>query len=373
MGKKLHLVSFDVPYPTDYGGVIDVFYKIKALHKLKVEIYLHVFEYGKGEQSILDQYCKKVFYYKRNPYLSSFFDAKIPFIVKSRGNNKLIENLKKINAPILFDGLHTTFVLTKTKFNKQKIFVRAHNVEHLFYLGLYQSETNAFKKAFYKKEAKRLKNYEKILASVDGIFSISPHEQNYFFDNYGDKSTYIPAFHFVPKNNQLSKKGSILLYHGNLSVSENVAAANFLIKTYKKSNFKLIIASSSANNKLIKEISKIKNITFKKLHSESDLKDLFNEAHINILPTFQKTGIKLKLLNSLYQSRFIIGNDFMIEDTGLASLVEKANTSTEFLEKTELLFNQEFTDTIQQKRFKKLEDINPTKSAKKMLSIIFKH
>ena len=28
---ELNIVSFDVPYPPDYGGVIDVFYKIKEL------------------------------------------------------------------------------------------------------------------------------------------------------------------------------------------------------------------------------------------------------------------------------------------------------------------------------------------------------
>lgn len=28
---KLHVVSFQVPFPPDYGGLIDVYYKLKAL------------------------------------------------------------------------------------------------------------------------------------------------------------------------------------------------------------------------------------------------------------------------------------------------------------------------------------------------------
>ena len=32
----LHLVSFDVPYPPDYGGVIDVYNKIKTLYQVGV-------------------------------------------------------------------------------------------------------------------------------------------------------------------------------------------------------------------------------------------------------------------------------------------------------------------------------------------------
>ena len=29
--KEIHIITFDIPYPANYGGVIDVFYKIKAL------------------------------------------------------------------------------------------------------------------------------------------------------------------------------------------------------------------------------------------------------------------------------------------------------------------------------------------------------
>ena len=62
----------------------------------------------------------------------------------------------------------------------------------------------------------------------------------------------------------------------------------------------------------------------------------------------------------------------MIADTGLASLTEKANTKKEFLAKTKLLFDKEFTTEIQQKRFEKLQEIHPLKSAEKMCKLIFK-
>ena len=43
--KKLHLISFDVPFPANYGGVIDVFHKINSLHKIGVKVILHCFQY----------------------------------------------------------------------------------------------------------------------------------------------------------------------------------------------------------------------------------------------------------------------------------------------------------------------------------------
>ena len=37
-----------MPYPPNYGGVIDVFYKIKSLHAIGIKIILHCFKYGKN-------------------------------------------------------------------------------------------------------------------------------------------------------------------------------------------------------------------------------------------------------------------------------------------------------------------------------------
>ena len=65
MNLNLNIVSFDVPYTPNYGGAIDVYYKLKALNKLGVKIILHTYEYGRGEQKELEKYCANIFYYKR--------------------------------------------------------------------------------------------------------------------------------------------------------------------------------------------------------------------------------------------------------------------------------------------------------------------
>ena len=372
MINKLHIVSFDVPFPTNYGGVIDVFYKLKALHKIGVEIYLHVYEYGKGEQKELLNYCKEVFYYPRNSFIKSFF-SRSPFIVKSRGNNLLISNLNKDDYPIIFEGLHTTLPILKDSLRERNVYLRAHNVEHRFYKGLEKSESNIFKRFFFRKESKKLKRYEKILNKIDGIFSISPMEQFYFNKKYGDKCFYIPAFYDATKHTTLKPKGDFILYHGHLLVSENVKAALFLIDVYKDSKYKLVIASSYRNTKVMTEISKYDNITFNIITNQNNLYRLFENAHINALPTFQNTGIKLKLLNTLRQGKFIIANDPMINETGLETLCEKANSKAEFLSKTAKLFDQNYESSFEAEREKLLENFDSVTSAKKIAKLIFKN
>lgn len=360
-----------MPYPANYGGVIDVFYKLIELKKLGIEITLHTFEYGRKQQKELEKYCVKVHYYNRNSFLKSLL-SKEPFIVKSRANKALIKNLTDNDFPILFEGLHTTFPIFINKFSTQKVYVRTHNIEHLFYKGLSDSERNIPKKIFFKQEANRLYNYEPILNKVDGIFTISPYEQDYFSKKYGNKATYIPVFHEITKfSSTIECNDKFVLYHGNIAVSENVKAALFLIDVYKNSSFKLIIASSHHNKKITSEIKKYKNIQFSLLKSDNDLKNLFKKAHINALPTFQKTGIKLKLLNALYQGKFVIANNKMVDDTGLENNVEKANTKEEFLQKTAMLFDKKFDQETINKRLESLKKFNTEKSAEKIKSIIF--
>ena len=71
--KQLHIVSFDVPFPANYGGVIDVFYKIKSMHQERVGVILHCFQYGREKSEELESICEKVYYYKRKMNWLGFF------------------------------------------------------------------------------------------------------------------------------------------------------------------------------------------------------------------------------------------------------------------------------------------------------------
>ena len=74
MNKTLQIISFDIPYPPKYGGVIDIYYKIIALKKQGIQIYLHTFLYdNNSQQEKLEKLCDKVFYYNRSKSFKTFF------------------------------------------------------------------------------------------------------------------------------------------------------------------------------------------------------------------------------------------------------------------------------------------------------------
>jgi glycosyltransferase involved in cell wall biosynthesis len=341
---ELHLISFDVPFPPNYGGVVDVYYKIKALHKKGIGVHLHCFEYGRGEQSHLNEICSSVSYYRRDENKLNFLKSE-PYIVASRANANLLDRLKQDELPIIIEGLHNCWIIESLKPSNREIFVRTHNVEHDYYNGLAKVEKSLTKRQYFKWEATKLEKYEEILAKADGLFAISPNDQDYFNSKYGNASL-LPAFHSGEKVESPTGKGEFALYHGNMAVGENIEAATYLIEEVfaHKPEYYLIVAGSNPPPELMQLASQFKNVEIRANVSVEHLNQLIADAHVNVLPTFQPTGIKLKLLSALYKGRFALVNNEMIDNTGLETLCALANTPQEWKDQLDDIFGKSFED-----------------------------
>ncbi|OFY18721.1 MAG: hypothetical protein A2W98_14485 [Bacteroidetes bacterium GWF2_33_38] len=363
----LHIISFDIPYPANYGGVIDVFYKIKSLNDLGIKIHLHTFEYGRKRQKYLETICFEVNYYKRNKCFFNLFSTK-PFIVKSRDNKNVLKKLLSDNYPILFEGIHSTYYLSHPSLKSRVKFVRTHNIEHNYYEGLAKSESNFFKKLFFKLEAKKLLKFEDNLKNSDIIFSLSPNDQ-LFFDNKFNNSEYVSAFHSNSNVSSQEGKGKYILYHGNLSVAENIKSVNFLIKNvFSILSFPVVIAGKNPHFSIIDSIKNYKNIKIIPNPHENEMQGLIANAHICILHTFQATGIKLKLLDSLFAGRFCIANSIIVENTGLEELCSIKNTSDEIISEISNLFDIDFkTENIIVRKEKLSTTFSNSENALKIL------
>ena len=342
-GKYLHIVSFNVPYPPDYGGVIDVFYKIKALSDLGIKIYLHCFHYGRDESPELDKICEKVFYYPRRKFYQAIY-SKVPYIVGSRKSDELLSNLTADEHPVLFEGLHTCLYLNHPLLKDKMKAVRMHNVEWDYYRSLKEAERNYLIKFYFSLESKKLKKFEDDLKYANKIFAISKSDYEYLRFSY-ENIFYIPAFHSNAGIISKPGKGDYILYQGNLSVAENNQAAMFIaMKIAEGMPYKFIIAGKQPTEALKKGIKNIKNVELVESPPFEKMAELMENAQINLLFTFQNTGIKLKLLNSLYRGRFCVVNSKMVNNTGLESLctIEDNPTATKRII-TELMqtpFNQ---------------------------------
>lgn len=338
---RIHLVSFDNPSPPNYGGVIDVYYKIRTLHKLGVNIVLHAFAYGRPIRDDLNDYCEAVHYYKRRKLVNPFGPE--PYIVASRYNSQLLGRLSADNDPILFEGLHTCGYLNHPLLRNKVRVVRMHNVEHEYYHKLEQSETGWLRKLFFKRESVKLRKFEPVLSHASAIAAISENDTKYFRQHF-QPVFHITAFHPNDEVSALPGRGDYAFYHGKLSVAENDEAACFLVdQVFRHVRIPLHIAGDHPSENLKKLVRQFSHIH---LHTELDtiaISEMTRQAHVNVIPTFQATGIKLKLINVLYQGRFILANSPMVQNTGCETLCTIADTPDTFIEALNMLFGKTFT------------------------------
>lgn len=335
--KHLNIISFDIPYPANYGGVIDVFYKIKYLAEKGIKIHLHCFEYGRSRSHELDSICKTVNYYPRKNNIQAQFSS-WPYIVNSRLSDKLVKNLLKNNHPILFEGMHTLGIGLDIRLKNRKKIYRESNIEHHYYKHLSIAEKNPIKKAYYKIESQKLKIFEKNIVEFDFTLTVSQADTFYLQKKYPIANIiYLPSFHSNQSINILEGHGKYALYNGNLSVAENISAVEYLISIFSKINYPLIIAGLNPSKELQIKIQQYPNIRLEANTSDHKMTELIQNAQFNILTTEQATGLKLKLLNTLYQGRFCIVNDNMVKGTSLDKLCIICNSETEISQKIEEL------------------------------------
>ncbi len=315
-GRHLHIVSFNLPEPPNYGSVIDIFYKIKALHSLGIKIHLHCFSKEKTSNLELEKYCDSIHFYEQKKFYQAIYSS-VPYVVGTRKSGELLSNLSQDNYPVLFEGLHTCFYLSHPSLKDRVKAVRTQPVEWEYYKSLGNAERNYLLKFYYNYELNKLKKYQQELVNANKIFVMNQADYQSLRPIY-EEVYFIPPFHSNEAVTIQPGKGTYILYHGNLGLVENIQAAVYIIKKIAAdSPFQFIIAGKNPAEVLKKEIAKSSNIKLVANPTHEEMIKLIEGAQINLLNTFQPSGIKLKLLNSLYRGRFCLVNSKMVDSTGL--------------------------------------------------------
>lgn len=304
MSKRIHIVSFDVPFPADYGGVIDVFTRVKWFSENGWEVILHCFEYKRPKAPELEKYAE-VHYYSRPKGLKYWF-SKLPFIVNTRINEKLELILKNTKDEVLLEGLHCAQYLN---LQPGKFYLRTHNIEHEYYQKLSETVPN-LKKTFFRSEAKKLKKYEPILSKAKGLLVISKGELDHF-KALNKNCFLIPSI--IDLQTEYRETDKYILFHGNLSIEENEEAALEILDTiafYVQGN-ELIFAGKNPSNTLIKKC-KLYGVKVIANPSESEMFDLVQKARVHFLWTNNSAGLKLKFLTAMASSGHVICSESMV-------------------------------------------------------------
>ncbi len=373
MDKHLHIVTHEVPWPADHGGVIDIFYTLKALFDQGVKIHLHCFTKERQPQQELEKYCSSVHYYPRKNNRSSF-SLSIPLIVKSRVSEALMANLQKDEYPILLEGIHCTYYLKSGAFDNRKVVVRLFNAEFEYYKQLARIETNLFKKLYYAHESWLLKKYEQGISDKAVFLALSKQDVGIYQQVFKAPNIYyLPVFLPYTLTIGAAGKGCFCLYHGNLSINENEEAAIWLLQNvFSKLNLPFVIAGKNPSEKLQKLAHDHQHTCLVANPSGKEMQDMIQKAHIHVLPSFNNTGIKLKLLNAVFNGRHCLVNKAGVDGSGLEGYCHIAEDAVSFREKIETLYKLPFTEQEIERRQGLLQTVyNNETNARELMTFLW--
>lgn len=344
-----------------------MFYKVRALSSSH-DIILHYFSYKKNRDARgLEGYCREIHHYERLPFHEALPFA-TPYIIGSRNNHLLAEKLNMNGYPVLLEGIHCAGLIPLLQ--GKKMVLRMHNDEAEYYQRLSKTETGIFKKIYHSNEARLLKKSQHKIPHDVALACVSHSDMEVFEKEYGKTNLhYIPSFTPWQDFTNLEGSGDYCLYHGNLEVPENKAIAGWLAENiFKNSPYKLIIAGKSAAS-----LSSLKQANISLINNPSDdqLDDLIRHAQINILPSLNNTGLKLKLLHAVMMGRHVITNNAGVEGTDAREAVTVANSIPAYQHAIADLMQIPFTLEMNAKRAKVQEVYNNKTNAAKLSALLY--
>ncbi|ASS50751.1 MAG: hypothetical protein CHH17_18875 [Candidatus Fluviicola riflensis] len=367
--KRIHVVAFDVPFPPDYGGVMDVYYRCRTLKNAGYHVILHCFEYGRGRQHDFSQIAHEVHYYTRSKSILSWLSSK-PFIVATRNSPALLYRLLQDDHPIVFEGQHCTFWLNHPQLSNRKKMVRLHNIEWQYYEGLSKRSNSFFERLYFKSEARKLKQHESELQHATVLATISKSDTDYYQSRF-EQVIYIPVgFEHFPGKTTAQPHGPFCLFHGNLSVAENSEAVHWLLDAFQQTNIseKLIIAGKNPDQSLVTACSQHPNVQLIANPDDLQLQELMQNTCAHLIIGFQHSGIKLKLLNALMTGKKCIVTPQIIAGSELDHLCTVISTPEELAQ--ELLSGKNLSE---QESANQLAEVRELFSEKRLLEVVEKY
>ena len=141
---------------------------------------------------------------------------------------------------------------------------------------------------------------------------------------------------------------------------------------FTKLDLHCIVAGLNPSEKLLKLAEKHSNVTLVANPDDAEMIDLLRQAQVNILVTNQPTGLKLKLLNALYNGRFCLVNSDMVRGTSLESLCVVADEPEEMIAEIKRLMEEDFTkDDIDERDAQMRQLYDNESNAQKIVETIF--
>jgi glycosyltransferase involved in cell wall biosynthesis len=329
MKEKLHVLFIcnKSPWPPAEGGPIAMNNLITGLvdagHKVKVlavNTNKYSVEAGKIPEPYRQQTGIELVYIDLSvrpvPAFLNLFTGKsyhVERFISKDFEKKLVEVLERNTFDVVqIETLYMTpYLEFIRKYSEAKVFLRAHNIEHMIWQRITESTGNPLKKAYLKHLTKTLKKYElESLDKYDGIIPISQVDTAFF-----EKMTQTPvrtiSFGIDPDKLEAGDYDNpehALFHIGSMNWMPNLEGIRWFIQEVwpliaeKLPELKIYLAGREMPEWLT-------NLNLNNVEVVGEVPDAYEfirSKTISIAPLFSGSGIRIKIIESMALGRAVI-------------------------------------------------------------------
>ncbi len=155
-------------------------------------------------------------------------------------------------------------------------------------------------------------------------------------------------------------------------MAENYHAAEFLVReVFSGTDMRLKVAGMNPPPHLVSLVAREPNVELIDSPDDETMQNLIQNAHVNILVTAQATGLKLKLLNALFNGRFCVVNSKMVAGLDVGPLCVVADAPSEIRSAVSRLMSQPFSKEQVEIRKREMERFhNSSENIDKMVGLL---
>lgn len=320
MKNILYISSTDPEYSN--GGAIGTKKILGTLEELekKKKIKWYGVVSKEKENKNKGKYYLEIKRSKIRAYLSRMLGYSEQLELASKNILEIIKE-KNINIIILQNSrLGNISEKIKKKFPEIKIIQNFDNFEYEFSI-MFTKNMSKLVQVIEKCNVK--KSEKKALQNMDyGIFLTEKDKKNIeeFYKIKCQKYKIIPIIYnniFTEEKN--IKKKNQVIFTGSLDMEANIEAGLFLIENYKKilekKNLKLVLAGRNPNSRLIEKIKELEvedKVELIGNPTKEEMEVLLRESLIYISPVFVGSGMKTKIIESLFYGLPVIASEHSI-------------------------------------------------------------
>jgi glycosyltransferase involved in cell wall biosynthesis len=326
---KILYVCLDFPYPPLNGGLVDMWNRIQALHRLGVT--LDVVVTNRGEPSLADR--TKVESVVRRLIFAPRQRTMHGLLALRPGQTVIRSALRRVQLEDDYDVviLHTEFcaeILHNATLRYRRSVIRVDNDEYAFYRNTARSERSWLLKFFFLQEAFRIKfSSERLLESADMLWFISSDELGRYKErhpvNPGQVTAFVPTAIDMKLLDRPSLLGSQVLFIGNLWAPMNRRAVEWYVEEVHPllsdiPEYVFVIAGSTRGrgcNWMEPLVSGFGNI---RCHYDPvDLTAFYRDSAVFVNPMQSGAGVKLKTMEAVLRGLPVVSTTTGAEGSGL--------------------------------------------------------